>query len=210
MPQRFLTIIVGGLPCPVVVVRVSDNYNSDMVYRNIADIFEMIAKAQARFSASVSGLTELQENFRPAPDRWTIAENAEHISIVNSGFLKLTYKLLKRAEADQKPANADLGLLSITMTDDGELKPGKWSAPEMVRPQGGVRVAAAVATNQTLMNDLFELRSRIEAVDLSEQTWKHPALGELNLYQWLLLWGEHQDRHRLQIETVKALPGFPA
>jgi DinB superfamily len=181
-----------------------------MVYHNIADIFEMIEKAQARFSASIEGLTELQENFRPAADRWTIAENAEHIGIVNSGLLKLTYKLLKRAEADQKPANADLGLLPITMTNEGQLRPGKWEAPEMVRPQGGVRVAEAVAKNRALMNDLFELRSRLEAVDLSEQSWKHPALGEINLYQWLLLWGEHQDRHRLQIEGVKALPGFPA
>jgi hypothetical protein len=181
-----------------------------MVYRNIAEIFEMIEKAHARFTASVTGLNEAQENFRPAPDRWTIAENAEHISIVNSGFLRLTYKLLKQAEADPKPAIADLELLPVTMTAEGELKPGKWSAPEMVLPQGGVRVADAMAKNRSVIDDLFNLRSRLELVDLSEQTWNHPALGQLNLYQWLLLLGEHEERHRLQIEAVKASPGFPA
>jgi len=185
-------------------------YNSDMIYHNIAEIFQMIEKADARFTASVAGLTESQENFRPAPDRWTIAENAEHISIVNSGFLRLTHKLLKQAEADPKPSIADLGLSPITMTNEDELKPRKWTAPEIVLPQGGVRVADAVAKNRSVIDDLFNLRARLELVDLSAQTWMHPALGQLNLYQWLILLGEHEERHRLQIEAVKASTGFPA
>jgi hypothetical protein len=184
-------------------------YNSDMIYHHIADIFEMMEKAHARFTTSITGLTEAQENFRPAPDRWTIAENVEHISIVNSGFLRLTHKLLKRAEADPKPAIADLELLPVTMTENGELKPGKWSAPETVLPQGGVRVADAMAKNRSVIDDLINLRPRLELVDLSGQSWRHPFLGELNLYQWLLLLGEHEERHRLQIEAVKASFGFP-
>ncbi|MBO0799243.1 MAG: DinB family protein, partial [Blastocatellia bacterium] len=147
-----------------------------MAYHSITDIFAMIERAQTRFAASVSGLTEMQENFRPAPGRWTIAENAEHIATVNSGLVRLTFKLLKQAEADPKPP-ADLAVLPITMTEDGELKPGKWSAPEAVAPQGGVSVAEAVAKNQSLLNDLFNLRERLDAVDLSGQTWNHPILG---------------------------------
>ena len=181
-----------------------------MSYHNIADIFGMIEKAQVRLTASVSGLTEMQENYRPAPDRWTIAENVEHLSIVNSGFLRLTFKLLKKAEADPKPVIPDLALLPITMTDEGKLKPGKLSAPETVCPQGGVSVAEALAKNQSVINELFNLKSRLALVDLSEQTWNHPALGQLNLYQWLLLLAEHEDRHRLQIEEVKASDAFPA
>jgi DinB superfamily len=181
-----------------------------MVYHNIADIFAAIEKAHTNFDASVAGLTDLQQNFRPAPDRWTIAENVEHISIVNGGFLRLTHKLLKQAEASPKPALADLKLPPVTMTDEGELKPGKWNAPEMVRPQGGVSVADASAKIRSVINDLSDLRSRLELVDLSEQNWTHPFLGQLNLYQWLLLLAEHEERHRIQIETVKASAGYPA
>jgi DinB family protein len=181
-----------------------------MSYHNIADIFGMIEKAQVRLTASVSGLSETQENYRPAPDRWTIAENVEHLSIVNSGFLRLTFKLLKKAEADPKPVIPDLALLPITMTDEGKLKPGKLSAPETVCPQGGVSVAEALAKNQSVINELFNLKERLALVDLSEQTWNHPALGQLNLYQWLLLLAEHEDRHRFQIEEVKASDAFPA
>lgn len=181
-----------------------------MIYHDISDIFEMIEKADARFVSSVTNLTKTQENFRPAPDRWTIAENVEHISTVNNGFLRLTYKLLKQAEADPKPVKTDLQLPSLTMTDDGKLKPGKWEAPEMVRPKGEVSAADSIEKNRQTINDLFALKSRLEAVDLSELSWPHPILGQLSLYQWFLLLGEHEERHRLQIEAIKLSPGFPA
>jgi hypothetical protein len=174
-----------------------------MGYHSIADIFEMIDKTHENFLSSVSDLTEEQENYRPAPDRWTIAENAEHVSIVTNGILRLTFKLLKQAEADPRPAKADLALLSLTMDDEGSLKPGKWAAPNAVQPQGGVRLSDAIEKNRQSINDLFALRSRLEAVDLSDRLWEHPMLGPLTLYQWLLLLGEHEERHRLQIEEIK-------
>jgi hypothetical protein len=180
-----------------------------MRYQNIAEIFEMIEKARARFAASVEKLTETQENYRPAPHRWTIAENVEHVSIVNHGFFRLTNKLLKQAEADPKPAKGDLQLASLTMTDEGHLKEGKWEAPVSVRPTGGVRVADAIANSRKTTSDLFTLKYRLEAVDLSDQLWNHPLFGPLNLYQWLLLFGEHEERHRLQIEEIKASTGYP-
>ena len=180
-----------------------------MTYQSIIDIFTMIEKVNARFNSSISGLSEAQENFRPAPDRWTIAENVEHISIVNSGFLRLTYKLLKQAEADPKPAREDLRMPPVTLTDMGEQKHGKMEAPETVRPKGDVPVAQSVTKNQQAIDDLIKLQPRLDPIDLSELKWPHPFLGQLNLYQWLVLLGEHVERHRLQIEGVKSSPQFP-
>src|SRR5262245_27373107 len=179
-----------------------------MTYQGIADIFAMIEKMNARFISSINGLSETQENFRPAPDRWTIAENVEHISIVNSGFLRLTYKLLKQAEAAPRPARGNLQMSALTLTDNGELL-GKMEAPEIVRPKGDVPVAQSISKNQQAIDDLFKLQPRLDSIDLSELNWPHPMLGQLNLYQWLLLLGEHVERHRLQIETVKSSAHFP-
>jgi hypothetical protein len=41
----------------------------------------------------------------------------------------------------------------------------------------------AIEKNCLLLADLFNLKARLEAVHISGQTWKHPALGELDLYQ---------------------------
>jgi len=68
----------------------------------------------------------------------------------------------------------------------------------------------AIEKNRLLLANLFNLKARLEAVDLSGQPWKHPALGELDLYQWLVIIGEQEDRHRLRIERVKSTAGFPS
>ena len=41
-----------------------------------------------------------------------------------------------------------------------------------------------------------------DGMDLSVIKRPHPALGELNLYQWGLFIGKHEERHTLQIERT--------
>ncbi|MBK7600072.1 MAG: DinB family protein [Acidobacteria bacterium] len=112
--------------------------------------------------------------FPPSPDRWTIAENAEHVTIVNGGFVRLTNKMLKQAEAESRPALSDLQMPPLTLTDEGEMKPGKWQAPDMVKPKGGIGVEQSIAGNRQIIDELFALKSRIDAVDLSDKKWNHP------------------------------------
>ena len=83
------------------------------------------------------------------------------------------------------------------------------AAPERVRPKGGVSVEDSLAKMRVALAGFADIQPRLEAVDLSEQVFPHPALGPFNAYQWMVLLGEHEDRHRAQIERVKAASGFP-
>jgi len=179
-----------------------------MIYHTIADILSANERAQGRFMAAVSNLTEAQANFRPDENQWTIAEIVEHVGTVNDGVLRLTHKLLKEAESAPRPSKADLNLGHTSLDENGQQQ-GKVEAPDRVRPQGGVRIEDSLAKIQTLLDGLAEIRSRLEAVDLSEQMFPHPFLGPINAYQWMVLLGEHEDRHRGQIERLKAAAGFP-
>ncbi len=180
-----------------------------MIYHTIADILAANEQAQARFITVVSDLTEAQANFRPDENHWTIAEIVEHISIVNDGFLRITHKLLKESESTPKPPKADLNLGHTSLDENGAQR-GPFQAPERVRPNGGVGIEDSLAKMRASLAGIAEIQSRLEAVDLSEQTLSHPALGPINAYQWLVLLGEHEDRHRDQIERLKATAGFPA
>jgi hypothetical protein len=40
--------------------------------------------------------------------------------------------------------------------------------------------------------------------------YPHPALGPINAYQWLLVMGGHESRHRRQINGIKADANYPA
>ena len=44
-------------------------------------------------------------------------------------------------------------------------------------------------------------------LSLGEIKHTHPVLGELDLYQWLIFVGQHEGRHKKQIErTLKSIP----
>jgi hypothetical protein len=57
--------------------------------------------------------------------------------------------------------------------------------------------AAAIVYTQTVTDDL------------RTHYFRHIALGWLDSYQAILLLASHGERHRKQIEEVKADPGFP-
>jgi uncharacterized damage-inducible protein DinB len=180
-----------------------------MIYHTIADILVANESAQDRFVAAVAGLTEAQESYRAEEGRWTMAEIVEHVSIVNDGFLRITHKLLKQAEEKGAPAAADLNLGDTSLDENGR-QPPPFQAPDRVHPQGGVRVADSLQKLSQTLVGFAEVRPRIEAVDCSQENFPHPAFGPINLYKWLVLYGEHEDRHRGQIEQIKAAPGFPS
>ena len=180
-----------------------------MIYHAIADIMAANERAQARFNAAVSTLSESQADFRPDENQWTIAEIVEHVSIVNDGFLRLTHKLLKEAESAPRPPMDDLNLGHTSLDENGQHHPGPFQAPDRVRPQGGARIEDSLAKMEATLAGLMEIQSRLEAVDLSEQMFPHPFLGPINAYQWLVLLGEHEDRHRGQIDRLKSTAGFP-
>jgi uncharacterized damage-inducible protein DinB len=180
-----------------------------MIYHTISDILAANEKSQARFTDAVSNLTEAQANFRLDENQWTIAEIVEHVSIIDNNVLRLTHKLLKEAESAPKPLKADLNLGHTSLDENGHHHPGPFPAPERVRPQGGVGIEDSLAKMRASLAGFAEIKSRLEAVDLSEQTFLHPFLGPINVYQWMILLGEHEDRHRAQVERLKATAGFP-
>jgi hypothetical protein len=181
-----------------------------MVYDSVADILAANVAAQSRFEAAVSNLSEAQANFRPAADQWSISELAEHVSIVCSGMLRITQKLLHQAESSEKSPRSELNQQSTSFSQHGLPRDVKFAAPDRVKPKGDVSIEESVARLRESLDGFFSIQGRIEATDLSEETFPHPAFGDLNVYRWMILLGEHQERHRLQIERVKAMAGYPS
>jgi hypothetical protein len=78
-------------------------------------------------------------------------------------------------------------------------------APETVRPSGGRYASAEEAAA-----DFAEARAavlefaRTTAADLRAVFVPHPALRELDGYQWLLFIACHTDRHAAQLDALRA------
>src|SRR5450631_4018002 len=160
------------------------------------------------FLKSISGLSEKQWKFKPAPDRWSVAEVSEHIALSETmifGFLQ--GKIMAGPATPEKRAE-------VKVTDEQILqkvpdRSHKAQAPEFLKPTGKW-------ANRDEVTKAFEdaRKATMEYVkttqdDLRDHFGPHPALGPLDGYQWILLISAHSERHTKQIEEVKADPNFP-
>ena len=54
------------------------------------------------FLKSIAGLSEKQWTFKSAPDRWSVAEVAEHITVAESTIFGLVQKMMQSPAAPEK------------------------------------------------------------------------------------------------------------
>ena len=80
-------------------------------------------------------------------------------------------------------------------------------APETVRPRANADINEALAGLESSREALRAAAVAASGLSLGEIKHTHPFLGELDLYQWLIFVGQHEGRHKKQIErTLKSIP----
>jgi hypothetical protein len=169
-------------------------------------VLNQLASSEARLLELVEGLTPQQWRFREKPDRWSIAEIVEHVILFENFITKAITNAMgaeaepgKRASAAGKES-AVLGLANSRSTRIMAREPvrpvGKWPDPTV------------------LVGELRQIRARTLAfaaetqADLRNHFFPHLTLGDLDCFQWLVVLAQHASRHALQIEEIKALPGY--
>jgi hypothetical protein len=175
-----------------------------MDFRSVSEVYEHIDHTRARLLAAVEGLSEEQQSFSPAPDRWSVAQLCEHLSIVEGNVATLLDKLLAKAEESGTGGATSGAFEPISIEEFVERsRVVKFEAPERIRPTGALSVADSLARLSESRAALHALRPRVERADGRALRFPHPAWGPLDLYQWLLFVGAHEDRHLAQIEALK-------
>lgn len=169
---------------------------------------KLLQTSRDNFLKSISGLSQKQWTFKPAPDRWSVAEVAEHITVSESTLLGLVQSRLMQSPADPAKREQVKGKdqLIITKVPD---RSHKAQAPEFLRPTGRWATEADLVKTFESSRDATMNYVRTTNDDLRDHFFDHPAFGTLDGYQWLLLIATHSTRHTEQIEEVKADPNFP-
>jgi hypothetical protein len=167
-----------------------------------------LESSRKAFLEATSGLSEAQWNFKPAPDRWSVAECAEHIGVTEAFILNLiTEQALKGPAEPEKRAQVqgkDTSMMAMAVD-----RSAKFKAPESIQP------TRRWATSGDITKNVLENRARMIAFvnttqeDLRDHFMDHPVFKTLDTYQWILLTSAHMRRHTAQILEVKADPNFP-
>ena len=160
---------------------------------------DAIVEATRNFSAA-------QWNFKPAPERWSVAECLEHITVTEEFLFKMVSDDMKKAPAEPSDPTAE------KVADDKVLamvtdRSQRFQAPEPVRPTG------RWGTPQDTLKEFLELRAR--TLDYLKSTpglrahISDSPLGKLDAYQRLLFISGHSERHFKQMQEVMADANFP-
>jgi len=161
---------------------------------------------KADFVKQLTGLSDAQLNFRSAEGRWTIAEIAEHIIVVENALMGMFNAPNARTtvKCEDVPRIADTALI-LAITNRGQ----KFTAPEQVRPNGRWKTREDLLAN-------FE-KTRAATIDYVKankddlrSTFVRSPMGTIDSLQGLLFLTGHSDRHLAQLKEVKADAKYPA
>ena len=164
-----------------------------------------LAQTRQKFLDSIAGLSDAQWTFKAGPDRWSIAEVAEHIAISESTILQLITDKILTAPAPAPEARQPDEKIIEWVTD----RTDRFQAPEFLKPTN------RWSTREALVKEFDAARERTATYvktttdDLRAHAAPHPVLKTLDAYQWLLLISAHSARHTAQIEEVKTSAGYP-
>lgn len=195
-----------ALVVPALVAPAFAASNGTMSADERAYLVEQLELTKKNMLASITGLTQAQWEFKPAPSVWSVKECAEHIVLAEDFLFGATQGILKSPAVD-RPANsnAQFDRLLVAGVQD---RSRKATAPEPIVPSG------KYATPQDAARAFIERRGHsIEYVKSTEDELRihlgdSPA-GKIDAYQFLLLMSSHSARHTAQIKEVQANPDYP-
>jgi DinB superfamily len=167
-----------------------------------------------RVAEVTKGLSDAQWGFKPAPDRWSIAEILEHMVIVQERILGPVREQL--AQAPAPPPDRDylkIDLIVLEKIPDRSLRA---KTPDSAQPTRQWTPSAALDRH---VRNYERLTAFVEFTpDLRDHVLVAPplkfvtngAFDTMDGYQWALAVAAHDERHILQILEVKDDPNYPA
>jgi len=172
-----------------------------------AHVVKLLEDSRAEFLSYLDNVTDAQWTWKPAPERWSVGETAEHILLAEG----LLFGQVQQALAS--PANPDWERKTAGKTEFLEKlmvdRSHKAAAPERILPKGLSR-GEVIRRFRQLRAATLRFARETQA-PLKEHTTEHPfpAFNTLNAYQWLIYIPLHNLRHDQQIAEVKASAGYP-
>lgn len=154
---------------------------------------------------ATKGLSDAQMKFKPAPDRWSVAETIEHLALAEDYlFQMINEKLMKAPAGAPDRDTAKIDAMVLAMIPD---RSHKAQAPGPLVPTD--RWTGAEALDHFLKSRAKTIEFLEVTPDLRAHVADSPIGQPLDGYEWVLFISAHSERHTKQILEVKADPNFP-
>jgi hypothetical protein len=177
------------------------------MHRRITELVTYVDAQRAALLEATSAVPDEHWTERPAPNRWSMAELCEHLYLVERSCARVVGKCATDARANDHPSETEttsvLGALDAFRVAD---RSNRLEVPDRVRPTGGWSRARTLEALRTSRAELSEAIRVADGLALGTVRFQHTRFGELDLYQWILFIGQHEERHLAQaLEIVEQL-----
>ena len=140
---------------------------------------------------------------RPAPDDWSVVEILDHLRLIDLSVAKVVARVLTAARAAGVPAEqSDSSVLHALDGFGVRGSSRKQVSPTFATPRRDVGLPTVLDDMRAAREVLRAAIATGEGLDLTLVRTLHPALGEIDLYQWVLFVAHHDVRHTKQIARV--------
>jgi len=145
---------------------------------------------------------------RATPEGWSVAEILDHLRMVEAGVARLITKRVAQArEAGLGEEKSTEPVLPTFDQHSAQLENAVMQSPATVVPRANIDINEAVEGLEGSREALRAAAVSANGLSIGEIKHTHQILGELDLYQWLIFVGQHEGRHKKQIErTLKSIP----
>jgi hypothetical protein len=167
---------------------------------------QYLESTKQEVSDATKGLSEVQWNFKPGPDRWSCAQVMEHIAaaedLIRDGLVK--QKIMASPAGDPgRDAKAADAALEARVPDRSH----KLQAPEPLVPTN--RYGSPEAALKHFLESRKETEEYLSSTPGLRDHVADGPTGKMDGYEGILMIAAHSERHVKQILEVKADPNFP-
>jgi hypothetical protein len=169
------------------------------------------SEAKANLRPLIAGLDDAQFNWRPATDRWSVAECIDHLVVIGGLTIPLLDAGIQQAADKGWKSNGPFKYGAIgnwivrQVGPRDEKHKRKFKAPKMYAPAGHHSISRLEQAFVKLQDQFVEVVHRANGYDLGRVKLASPAARflRLSLGQWIALLAGHQKRHLQQAQEVK-------
>jgi hypothetical protein len=172
------------------------------VHKRLVEVIGCLEMSRVGLLNSVAHVNPSFAEIRPRDGTWSVAEVLTHLALVEAGVAKLVARsVLWGEEKGVGPETSEDSVLSSVDVFD-IVERASFKAPDRVIPPHDSRMDEALRSLADSRQALRDALIEGDGMALSAIKRPHPVFGELNLYQWVLFVGKHEERHTRQIERT--------
>ena len=178
------------------------------MHTRLAEAMDYVEEKRKELLQSFDGVPGDRLCRRATPDGWSVAEILEHLRMVEAGVARLITKRVGQArEAGLGEERSTDSVLPTFEQYRARLDSAVLEAPATVLPRANIDISEDVEGLESSREALRAAAVSANGLSIGEIKHTHPVLGEIDLYQWLIFVGQHEGRHRKQIErTLNSIP----